>query len=61
MSAYSEWKHGLITYDQYRTACAIEEAYDKAHEEAFERLVEAIDEIEDEDEDEMIDYPWPSD
>ena len=57
MSAYSEWKHGLITYDQYRTACAIEEAYDKAHEEAFERLVEAIDEIEDEDEDEMIDYP----
>lgn len=29
MSAWSEWKCGAITYDDYRFACMLEEALDK--------------------------------
>lgn len=29
MSAYAEWKHGLITEDQYRAACMEEEWLDQ--------------------------------
>ena len=30
MSAYSDWKYGLITDDQYRSACMREAAEDEA-------------------------------
>ena len=33
MSAYSEWKHGLITDAEYASACKAEEFWDRYYEE----------------------------
>lgn len=32
MSAYSDWKAGAITYEQYKAECNYEERRDKYHE-----------------------------
>ena len=36
MSAYAEYRHGIITYDQYRAACMMEEYFDRMMEERME-------------------------
>lgn len=40
MSAYSDWKHGIITDDQYRSACMMEEYMDRLLEERRESTLE---------------------
>lgn len=47
MSAYAEYRHGIITYDQYRAACMMEEYFDRMMEERMEERMDM--ELEEED------------
>ena len=54
MSAYSDWKFGLITDEEYRHACWLEDAYDRelelsdSHFTEFKAFEEADDDFPDE-------------
>ena len=36
MSAYGEYKYGILTYDQYRSACRLEELQAESDEDDFD-------------------------
>ena len=52
MSAYSDWKYGALSDNEYRAAMAAEAARDRAIEE------EEQEEFEDEEDDEWPPAPW---